>query len=101
MKKFALGLLVLAMSQATLAANSTTATHQVRVQMGAYQNQAGAQQQVASAALLGVRAQIQQITTAQGAVMYRVRSEPMTRAQAETAIKRLQQEKIEAFITNQ
>ena len=30
MKKFALGLLVLAMSQATLAANSTTATHQGR-----------------------------------------------------------------------
>ena len=54
-----------------------------------------------SAALLGVRAQIQRITTAQGAVIYRVRSEPMTRAQAESAIKRLQQEKIEAFITNQ
>jgi len=67
------------------------------VQLGAFQNQQWAEQQVAEVALLGIKAQSYKTRTAQGDI-YQVRVESLNYQQAQTILQRLKQNNINAFV---
>ena len=71
--------------------------HCCYVQLGAFQNQQWAEQQVAEVALLGIKAQSYKTRTAQGDI-YQVRVESLNYQQAQTILQRLKQSNINAFI---
>ena len=71
--------------------------HRCYVQLGAFQNQQWAEQQVAEVALLGIKAQSYKTRTAQGDI-YQVRVESLNYQQAQTILQRLKQNNINAFI---
>lgn len=71
--------------------------HRCYVQLGAFQNQQWAEQQVAEVALLGIKAQSYKTRTAQGDI-YQVRVESLNYQQAQTILQRLKQSNINAFI---
>ena len=79
-------------------APTTTANrHRCYVQLGAFQNQQWAEQQVAEVALLGIKAQSYKTRTAQGDI-YQVRVESLNYQQAQTILQRLKQNNINAFV---
>ena len=79
-------------------APTTTANrHRCYVQLGAFQNQQWAEQQVAEVALLGIKAQSYKTRTAQGDI-YQVRVESLNYHQAQTILQRLKQNNINAFV---
>ena len=79
-------------------APTTTANrHRCYVQLGAFQNQQWAEQQVAEVALLGIKAQSYKTRTAQGDI-YQVRVESLNYQQAQIILQRLKQSNINAFI---
>ena len=79
-------------------APTTTANrHRYYVQLGAFQNQQWAEQQVAEVALLGIKAQSYKTRTAQGDI-YQVRVESLNYQQAQTILQRLKQNNINAFV---
>lgn len=71
--------------------------HCCYVQLGAFQNQQWAEQQVAEVALLGIKAQSYKTRTAQGDI-YQVRVESLNYQQAQTILQRLKQNNINAFV---
>ena len=71
--------------------------HRCYVQLGAFQNQQWAEQQVAEVALLGIKAQSYKTRTAQGDI-YQVRVESLNYQQAQTILQRLKQNNINAFV---
>ena len=78
--------------------STTTANrHRCYVQLGAFQNQQWAEQQVAEVALLGIKAQSYKTRTAQGDI-YQVRVESLNYQQAQTILQRLKQSNINAFV---
>lgn len=83
---------------ASAPAPTTTANrHRCYVQLGAFQNQQWAEQQVAEVALLGIKAQSYKTRTAQGDI-YQVRVESLNYQQAQTILQRLKQNNINAFV---
>ena len=83
---------------ASAPAPTTTANrHRCSVQLGAFQNQQWAEQQVAEVALLGIKAQSYKTRTAQGDI-YQVRVESLNYQQAQIILQRLKQSNINAFI---
>lgn len=83
---------------ASAPAPTTTANrHCCYVQLGAFQNQQWAEQQVAEVALLGIKAQSYKTRTAQGDI-YQVRVESLNYQQAQTILQRLKQNNINAFV---
>ena len=76
---------------------TTANRHRCYVQLGAFQNQQWAEQQVAEVALLGIKAQSYKTRTAQGDI-YQVRVESLNYQQAQSVLQKLQQNKINAFI---
>ena len=79
------------------APTATANRHRCYVQLGAFQNQQWAEQQVAEVALLGIKAQSYKTRTAQGDI-YQVRVESLNYQQAQTILQRLKQSNINAFI---
>ena len=79
------------------APSATANRHRCYVQLGAFQNQQWAEQQVAEVALLGIKAQSYKTRTAQGDI-YQVRVESLNYQQAQSVLQKLQQNKINAFI---
>ena len=89
-----------AAASAPAPATAPTATanrHRCYVQLGAFQNQQWAEQQVAEVALLGIKAQSYKTRTAQGDI-YQVRVESLNYQQAQTILQRLKQNNINAFV---
>ena len=76
---------------------ATANRHRCYVQLGAFQNQQWAEQQVAEVALLGIKAQSYKTRTAQGDI-YQVRVESLNYQQAQTILQRLKQNNINAFV---
>ena len=83
---------------ASAPAPTTTANrHRCYVQLGAFQNQQWAEQQVAEVALLCIKAQSYKTRTAQGDI-YQARVESLNYQQAQTILQRLKQNNINAFV---